>query len=295
MLEEFFYHSFPRINTRANETLEQNNLRGITILNNIIKNGLLLAPEVMHLPFKLEKWQNPVVQHRCCFTLINRGMLKQHCQIFGRFSIEWNTSILKEIGIMPVMYLPLFDYNGDDDMKYVGSKFLYRMINYHEYARVCLKEVEEKREEVFKKGNSEEIKDFENDERFFDEMRAFFEGLRNMVYPVDNKKYTEENGYYRQREWKLPGNLKFDGVDIVEKATYEKQIELLSINPAFFSKKINYFGVVYTRAQISFFLKKVCNEHILNHANKIIVPSECVKEVENLLAKSKLNIVVESL
>ncbi|ENX41755.1 hypothetical protein [Acinetobacter sp. NIPH 2100] len=149
MPEEFFYHSFPRINTKINETLEQNNLRGIAILNNIIKNGLLLAPEVMHLPFELEKWQNPVVQHRCCFTLIKREMLEEHCQVFGRFSIEWNTSILKEIGIMPVMYLPLFDHNGDDDMKYVGSKFLYRMINFHEYSRQYLKEAEEGREEVF--------------------------------------------------------------------------------------------------------------------------------------------------
>ncbi|ENX41754.1 hypothetical protein [Acinetobacter sp. NIPH 2100] len=116
-----------------------------------------------------------------------------------------------------------------------------------------------------------------------------------MVYPVDNKKYTEENGYYRQREWKLPGNLKLNGIDITEIATIEDQRELLSINLDFFSKEINYFGRDYTRAQISFFLKNIYDSHILNYANKIIVPAERVEDVKRLLAKYKLNVAVESL
>lgn len=116
-----------------------------------------------------------------------------------------------------------------------------------------------------------------------------------MIYPLDNNSYTQENGYYQQREWKLPANLTNNGSDTTEIATHEQQQELLDINRNFFSKEINYLGRKLSRATISFFLKTFQQKHILEHANKIIVPKENVAQIRALLSKYRVHLNVEQL
>lgn len=296
MYKENFYHSFPRIIGAVPESVDEHNERGLVILKSIVNNGLLITPETMKLPFEPEIWHSNFIQHRCCFTLIERSNLENHCKLFGNFSIEWNTLFLKRVGIFPVFYLPLFDFENGNHQDFVAPKFLYRMMNYHEYARECEKNAQEVYISLLRKGASEEeVKQCAMDILFYKDMKAWFEGLKNTVYPIDNRQYTKENGYYSQREWKLPGNLKHNNVDITSLADANQQEELIKLNPKFFSKKVNYFGNERTVAEISLFFKDIEGKHILEHANKIIVPLSQLDNVKDIISKAKLNVYVEAL
>lgn len=293
MYNEFFYHSFSRL--LKNESTQDNNKRAFQTLESILKNGLLFVPEEIKLPFKIESPLKPIVQHRVCFTLISREKLLEHTKIFGNFSIEFNTNILREIGITPAMYLPIFNYDNDRYLQNVSSKFVYRLMKFHQEAREEAEKIHNDLMKASKVSDYSKILSLKQKKQEILEKRAWFEGLANMIYPLDNNSYTQENGYYQQREWKLPANLTNNGSDTTEIATHEQQQELLDINRNFFSKEINYLGRKLSRAMISFFLKTFQQKHILEHANKIIVPKENVAQVRALLSKYRVHLNVEQL
>jgi hypothetical protein len=293
MSNEFFYHSFSRF--LKNESTQDNNKRAFQTLESILKNGLLFVPEEIKLPFKIESPLKSIVQHRVCFTLISREKLLEHTKIFGNFSIEFNTNILREIGITPAMYLPIFNYDNDRHLQNVSSKFVYRLMKFHQEAREEAEKIDNDLIKASKVSDYSKIWSLKQKKQEILEKRAWFEGLANMIYPLDNNSYTQENGYYQQREWKLPANLTNNGSDTTEIATHEQKQELLDINKNFFSKEINYLGRKLSRAMISFFLKTFQQKHILEHANKIIVPKENVAQVRALLSKYKVHLNVEQL
>jgi len=293
MSNEFFYHSFSRF--LKNESTQDNNKRAFQTLESILKNGLLFVPEEIKLPFKIESPLKPIVQHRVCFTLISREKLLEHTKIFGNFSIEFNTNILREIGITPAMYLPIFNYDNDRHLQNVSSKFVYRLMKFHQEAREEAEKIHNDLMKASKVSDYSKIWSLKQKKQEILEKRAWFEGLANMIYPLDNNSYTQENGYYQQREWKLPANLTNNGSDTTEIATHQQQQELLDINRNFFSKEINYLGRKLSRAMISFFLKTFQQKHILEHANKIIVPKENVAQVRALLSKYRVHLNVEQL
>ena len=293
MYNEFFYHSFSRL--LKNESTQDNNKRAFQTLESILKNGLLFVPEEIKLPFKIESPLKPIVQHRVCFTLISREKLLEHTKIFGNFSIEFNTNILREIGITPAMYLPIFNYDNDRHLQNVSSKFVYRLMKFHQEAREEAEKIHNDLMKASKVSDYSKILSLKQKKQEILEKRAWFEGLANMIYPLDNNSYTQVNGYYQQRERKLPANLTNNGSDTTEIATHEQQQELLDINRNFFSKEINYLGRKLSRAMISFFLKTFQQKHILEHANKIIVPKENVAQVRALLSKYRVHLNVEQL
>lgn len=295
MSNQYFYHSFSRLLKEESE--EDNNKRAFQTLESILKNGILFVPEEITLPFEIQSPLKPIIQHRVCFTLIERAELCGHTEIFGKFSIEFNTNILRKIGITPAMYLPIFNYDDDRHLENVSSKFVYRLMKFHQDARNEADEVEEDLKNIFDSEflDHPKIWNLINKKQEILEKRGWFEGLSNMIYPLDNNRYTQENGYYQQREWKLPANIIMNGVDITDIASLEQQRELLSINKNFFSKEINYLNQKIPRCNISFFLKDFEGKHILEHANKIIVPKENVAQVRALLSKYRVHLNVEQL
>lgn len=293
MSNQYFYHSFSRL--LREESREDNNKRAFQTLESILKNGILFVPEEITLPFDIQSPLKPIVQHRVCFTLIERAELYGHTEIFGKFSIEFNTNILRKIGITPAMYLPIFNYDDDRHLENVSSKFVYRLLKFHQEAREEADQVDNDIKRAFKILDYSKISSLQSKKQEILEKRAWFEGLANMIYPLDNNRYTQENGYYQQREWKLPANLTTNGIDITEIASLEQQRELLSINKKFFLKEINYLNQKLPRCMISFFLKYYEQKHILEHANKIIVPRDNIFEVRNLLAKYGVILEIEEL
>jgi len=73
MSDQYFYHSFSRF--VKDESEEDNNKRAFKTFESILKNGLLFVPEEIILPFDIKSPLKPIVQHRVCFTLIERSDL----------------------------------------------------------------------------------------------------------------------------------------------------------------------------------------------------------------------------
>lgn len=293
MLQEYFYHSFSRL--LPNESEADNYDRSFKTLESILRNGILFAPEEIKLPFELQTPLKPIVQHRVCFTLIERSELIDHASIFGKFSLEFDTGFLRKVGITPTMYLPIFNYEDDEHLQNVSSKFVFRLITFHQEIREKFDEVSNEISEAYCKGDLKKVSSLGQKKENLLEKRAWLEGLSNMIYPIDNKNHTKENGYYRQREWKLPANLTFNGKDITTYATSSQQKQLLGLNYKFFSKKINYVDMQIPRCAISFFWKEVDEKHILEMARKLIVPQQCVEQVKALLADYNVHLAVEEL
>ncbi|MCL2443101.1 MAG: hypothetical protein FWD13_06490 [Treponema sp.] len=101
-----FYHSFPRPKKC------QNNIeKGLRILNNFLKSGILLVPEnVTYKKDKDEKRKTPeeyiLTQRRFCLTQIDIKDLKDHQTNFGPFHIEFEDAAAYDLGAVPVFYLP---------------------------------------------------------------------------------------------------------------------------------------------------------------------------------------------
>ena len=311
MQQEYFYHSFPR--SKRDETVEENLERGVLTLQSIIKNGLLITPEVMELPFDLDKNQKPLVQSRLCFTLIPNDKLLEHMNKFGKFSIEWDTKILKEMGVIPTMYMSVFDFHGQDNLKYATPKFLSRLLTYHEEERNINKKLQSELSEVSEKmiafklsmkfgGEKryeileELLKEHERLEKALSdssEKNGWYETLENLIYPVDSNKHNiGEGGYYNQREWRLIGNLTEGGKFVAEIPNEAQLQELLELNSHFFGQKIGYAGMQLSKGQLSQFFKNYEGRHILEYANKVIVPERYVERVKSMLKDNGLSIKV---
>lgn len=107
MSNRFFYHSFPRRGKL--ETCEDQIAKGLRILTQISKSGLVLAPEVV-------QWTQPAqdgssrkleqLQKRICFTELLEEELPAHSCLFGPFAIEFDLVTLRHLGVVPVSYIP---------------------------------------------------------------------------------------------------------------------------------------------------------------------------------------------
>ncbi len=105
--ERSFYHSFPR--KLPSDTHELAIAKGLKLLKGIKNVGMVLAPEVV-------EWRIPQVdgttkvirnrQTRICFTELSRSELPGHAESFGPFSLEFPIQVLRQFGILPVIYVP---------------------------------------------------------------------------------------------------------------------------------------------------------------------------------------------
>jgi hypothetical protein len=130
-----FYHSFPR--PKPGQDGIQ---KGLKILENFLKNGILLVPEVIKYPLgKNNQNEKPdeyyVVQSRFCITQIDISELKAHEEHFGGFHIEFTNDSAYSLGAMPVFYLPKPEQGVSElSLKRLASGYLYRL---HELKTLC--------------------------------------------------------------------------------------------------------------------------------------------------------------
>ncbi|HUZ93822.1 MAG TPA: hypothetical protein VMU57_02815, partial [Edaphobacter sp.] len=105
--ERTFYHSFPR--RRASDTPEVINEKGLELLVAISQMGLILAPEVVEWSIPLSDGSTKVIRHRqmrICFTELSQSELPRHAEVFGPFAMEFHIDILRQLGALPVIYVP---------------------------------------------------------------------------------------------------------------------------------------------------------------------------------------------
>lgn len=99
------YHSFPR----SCPSHQDYNRFGLDILKSMIDFGLVLAPELIKFTEEETSSTIQIGQKRICFTDIEQSKIKEHSDIFGRFSIVFNHTTALEMGAMPVFYFPEYE------------------------------------------------------------------------------------------------------------------------------------------------------------------------------------------
>ena len=123
------YHSFPR--GRENNPSD----KGIKIFENILKHGLLLVPEIISYPGKLddkgkETGKFSLVQCRFCLTASDNieSLVKEQGNSFGDFHLEFTDEKAYEIGAIPVMYVPKAkSENNPNSLWHLASSFIHRL------------------------------------------------------------------------------------------------------------------------------------------------------------------------
>ena len=239
----FFYHSFPR--PRQGETDGETASRGWSVLQSMRQLGLILAPEVV-------EWRTPVslgtpsptriLQRRICFTELSPEELSEHSRRFGPFALEFETTALRRIGALPVIYMPQA-LSEKDHLALLGSF----VVGHLDQIRGTLERLDELNQLdspafVQSFGASSISDDTMVNLRNVDEsggtvqesqvpwkaIRAFLNyiGFRTapfsamtgvttiaqtLFYPTDDDRHEQELGYYRQREWRITADYYVNG------------------------------------------------------------------------------------
>ena len=239
----FFYHSFPR--PRQGETPSDLAMRGWLTLKSMKDLGFILAPEIVewHTPVSLGT-PSPiqVLQQRMCFTELSPPELSDHSVQFGPFALEFDTTALRRVGALPVIYMPqalseqdhlallgpfivghleqirstlalLNDLGQLDDPAWIEGQGATSLAD---DCLVTLKNGDEER------GTIQEFQVpwaaingvliFLGFERApFDAMMGAASIAQGLFYPTDDDHHDEVLGYYRQREWRITADYYVDG------------------------------------------------------------------------------------
>jgi hypothetical protein len=119
------YHSFPRRKAGEDELRQ-----GLAILKGMVKHGLLLTPEIVvwQEERKADGTLGPVPTSYCtrvCFTELATSEVAAHADHFGVFALEFEVSTLRQLGAMPIFYVPRHDDH--QGMSGVGAAYIARI------------------------------------------------------------------------------------------------------------------------------------------------------------------------
>jgi hypothetical protein len=266
--KRFFYHSFPRRGKNTDSEIE----RGCKILTLIRDCGLLLTPEVV-------KWEYPhadgspprknhMVQRRMSFTELAPSQLKGHANEFGHFALEFEIDTLKNLGAIPVFYVP----NPGTLASPLGQTLVMQLID-----AMCLvdrlSKVKKFIESTCTVGSRQDFTfGFSDRQKLFsldvsETQRALegithaitpvamlslgLEGALNFFYPTDDAR--DNNGplkYYRQREWRITGNIGFGGEGLMRLPSPELINALLELDAPFFGREFPPPGLAATNPSL---------------------------------------------
>lgn len=307
MEERYFYHSFPR--RKASDTIQ----KGLSILRLIAESGLLLTPEIYSFKEPLMDGtygkEIAVAQKRICFTELSPSELKLHSKTFGEFSIEWDIESLRELGAIPVFYIPM--KSSDNFMEGIGLSFLSRLAD----TQLILNRLSTLIELTQKSNSSEKIVFKVNDlnisesrltiggfedlaailqyqTRPIAEIVAALQAISGFFYPTENLKYTEILGYYRQREWRIVANMMRHGVIVTDKPTESERQKLIELDESFFNSKSEYATGFFCKVDQCQFLRNIKGIKPIAFARRIIVPRNAIEPANALLMEYELNLEV---
>ena len=261
----FFYHSFPR--TRPGETHSETASRGWAILQSMKKLGLILAPEVVewHTPVSLGT-PSPIqiLQRRICFTELSPQELSEHSTRFGPFALEFETSALRRVGALPVIYMPQA-LSEQDHLALLGP-FVVGHLDEIRSTLDLLNQISQLDNPVYVQSlgansvaddcmvtltNPDEsggtVQEFQvpwmaigNILSFIGFRRAPFDAMMGatsiaqaLVYPTDDNHHDHELGYYRQREWRITADYYVNGSPRGRSLQDEEKELLLELDESF--------------------------------------------------------------
>ena len=302
----YFYHSFPRrFCNNTKEELEN----GLNIIKSIHNIGFVLTPEIT-------EWREPlddgtlskpwkVIQKRCCFTELSPNELEKHTKSFGCFSLEFDVRTFRQLGGIPVFYLPR-PSDEDVGLESLASALIARI---GEIQKV-LNRLSELSELIGKNPDKSQLLGVEKDGN-----RAFFrtslggtEDVLNLItrdtqpinilrnalrvitgffYPTEDFRYTGILAYYQQREWRFIANMSKEGIEINRDPTESEKDQLLKIDSDFFGKELEFFTGTYKRVDQCRIFSELNGKPIYKYANRIIVPDAAIDAVRKMFNKTE--------
>lgn len=298
----FFYHSFPR---RGRGTDQEISI-GCAILSLIRNAGLVLAPEVVTWKYPhadgTPPRQTEILQQRVCFTELRPDELAGHAEKFGRFALEFTIPTLKALGAIPVFYIPRAQ-GAASGAESVGDTLVIQLID----AMILVTRIAEIRRVIAESGPPAgiipcEFGFKETGNRKFDLdvgellrvtdaltyaitppdmlMRAL-EGVQRFFYPADDEKRDEILGYYREREWRIAGNIAIRGEEIMRLPSPEIIDRLVGIDPEFYGREFPP-NTGKRLAESILVLPGIEAKRLVQFVNRIIVPEEAIDKVAGL-------------
>ncbi|MBX3745790.1 MAG: hypothetical protein KF833_10830 [Verrucomicrobiae bacterium] len=250
MPEHYFYHSFSI--SRPHECRQAWIDRCFTILRSIFTRGIVLTPELVE--FKAEELQPrsgeqipPILQVRFCLTQLDISDLKTHCDTFGPVSLEFDRSAIRDLGALPVIYIPQVVDKRKDLMASIGYAFVSKL----RYVRRVLDELAALRAEaqafdqdesmvVSTNEASEEVVIHNRSLRGFldmvkpkqeslEELSSTIQALSCLFFPAGPScPESSQMDYYHEREWRVISEILNSGdpvdapLNLVEKADFAK-------------------------------------------------------------------------
>jgi hypothetical protein len=305
--QRYFYHSFPRRGRGTHGEIE----KGCKILSLICDAGLVLAPEVV-------KWNYPhaddtppreqqTIQRRVCFTELAPSELIEHAQEFGHFALEFDVSVLKSMGAMPVFYIPQATGNGDGTgVTSLGSTLVVQSIDAMILAMrlAGIKRVLDEAPQV-DQGRFNCTFGFQQQVTFnldVPETRKTLEaftyaltppdmlehaltGLLSCFYPADNLRTNDALAYYRQREWRIAWNFEMGGEEVMRRPSKELIDKLLEIDADFFGRDFPTMSGTRRLADEAFVFPRIGGKRIIEMVNRVVVPRAAFTPANDLLAR----------
>ena len=298
--ERYLYHCFPRRGANGAEETA----KGLEVLECIRDFGLLLLPESI-------EWSQPVtgqpprtfpvIQPRVCFTDLSPAELPEHAARFGHFALELETESARQLGAIPVFYVPqrdggvgtslvalLLDARAVIDRARITHDVLNGDTPVNERIALTVgftRNPQDKQAFDIHRDESKVLLNALNHQITpWPMLSAGMDALLNFFYPADNTIHDKPLQYYQQREWRIACNFAINGVDVLRKPTEEEVRRISQIDEEFFLRPMNTDHGPISRFDRSLIHPGLHGETILQMTRRLIVPQSAMKECQELLA-----------
>jgi hypothetical protein len=304
--ERFFYHSFPR---RGRDTAAEID-KGCMVLALMRDAGLLLTPEIV-------EWQYPhadaspprverILQKRVCFTELAPRELPGHAREFGHFSLEFKVAIVRQLGGIPVFYVPRPDKAAGTSLEDLGSILVIQLMDARnlvnhiahlmnifdtqqvaEHLDVNVNYIENPSNQgQFTLASAEAKKTLQAVTHGVTPPSMLAEGINgmlNLFYPADDLHHNQALAYYRQREWRITGNLALHGQNIMRSPEQNEIVGLQNVDAEFFGRELNApLGKVQLLNECLVY-PGLGGKRMMELVNRVIVPAKAVENAKAIL------------
>jgi len=116
--------------------------------------------------------------------------------------------------------------------------------------------------------------------------------LAGFFYPVEDPRYTDVLGYYRQREWRIVANMSKLGKEQTRDLSDFEVTALLELDEQFFGQESEFFTGTYRIVEQCKYFQELEGRSFLSYARRVVVPDEVVHEAAQILAGDGLPDVV---
>jgi hypothetical protein len=313
------YHSFPRPRREKPDDPKSPDknppYKGIKILENILKYGLLLVPETLDYPGKTDAEGKEIgafslVQCRFSMTAIDDiAKLQDHAEAFGGIHLEFTEESAYALGAIPVMYVPKAPFSVKAEptsLWHLACSFIYLLCDLQtitymlEYLDGAATDYAHEKEITVsadtgntKKINVAQLRDIlelilegvvdinlnkKEKQTEFAQLQGAIQGLCSLFYFTDTK--DELLHYFRQHEWRIIQGMSINGNEQDRELEANEKKAILGVDENFFGLKpdFEFRTGKHRRIDLCRLLPEIDGKHIREYINRILVPSDLYEQ-----------------